>query len=58
MVPPHAAVVEITGADGMIKLPQLSETVGGVGGDTSPAQLTVAEAGGGKVNVGGVMVYV
>ena len=58
VVPPHAVDVVTTGAEGVITLPQSSETVGGVGGETSPAQLTFEDAGGGKVKVGGNMVYV
>ena len=58
VVPPQSRVDVITGADGLIRVPQLSVTVGATGGDTSPAQLTVADSDGGKLNVGGLTVNV
>ena len=56
VVPPQSTVEVITGAEGVIAVPQLSVTVGGTGGDTSPAQLTVADSEGGILNVGGLTV--
>ena len=42
----------------MIALPQLSVTVGGVGGTASAGQATVADPSAGSVTVGASMVYV
>jgi hypothetical protein len=58
IVPAHAGGVLTTGADGVIVLPQLSVTVGGVGATASAGQATVEEPGAGSVTVGVDIVYV
>ena len=58
MVPAHAGGVLTTGADGVIVLPQLSVTVGGVGATASAGQATVEDPGAGIVTVGALIVYV
>ena len=55
-VPAHAGGVLTTGADGVIVLPQLSVTVGGVGATASAGQATVEEPGAGIVTVGALIV--
>ncbi len=47
-----------TGADGVIVLPQLSVTVGGVGATASAGQATVDDPAAGSVTVGALIVYV
>ena len=47
-----------TGAEGVMGLPQLSVTVGGVGGTASAGQATDDAPGAGNVTVGAAMVYV
>ncbi len=56
IVPAHAGGVLTTGADGVIVLPQLSVTVGGVGATASAGQATVDEPGAGNVTVGAEIV--
>ena len=56
IVPAHAGGVLTTGADGVIVLPQLSVTVGGVGATASAGQATVEEPGAGSVIVGVLIV--
>ena len=58
LVPAQAGSGDITGADGVIVLPQLSTTTGGVGGTASAGQATVAEPLAGRVTVGADIVYV
>ena len=58
MVPAHAGAALTTGAAGVITLPQLSVTVGGVGAVASAGQATVDEPGAGSVTVGALIVYV
>ena len=52
IVPAHAGGVLTTGADGVIVLPQLSVTTGGVGATASAGHATVEEPGAGIVTVG------
>ena len=52
IVPAHAGGVLTTGADGVIVLPQLSVTTGGVGATASAGQATVEEPAAGIVTVG------
>ncbi len=58
MVPAQAGGVLTTGADGVIVLPQLSVTVGGVGATASAGQATVDDPAAGNVTVGALIVYV
>ena len=46
----------MTGAEGVIALPQLSVTVGGVGATASAGQATVEPPGAGIVTIGAAMV--
>ena len=57
-VPPQAGFAPGTPADGVIVLPQLSDTAGGVGATASEIQFTVDAPGAGSVTVGALMVYV
>ncbi len=56
IVPAHAGGVLTTGAEGVIVLPQLSVTVGGVGATASAGQATVDEPAAGSVTVGALIV--
>ncbi len=58
IVPAQAGGVLTTGADGVIVLPQLSVTVGGVGATASAGQATVDDPAAGSVTVGALIVYV
>ena len=55
-MPAHVGSVPTTGAEGVIALPQLSVTVGGVGATASATQATVDAPSAGSVNVGALMV--
>ena len=57
-VPEQAGSALGTPAEGVIVLPQLSVTVGGVGAVALAGHATVEDPGGGNVYVGAVMVYV
>ena len=57
-VPAHGGSALGTPAGGVIVLPQLSTTTGGVGAVANATQATVDEPPGGSVKDGGVMVYV
>ena len=46
----------MTGAEGVMALPQLSVTVGGVGATASAGQATVEAPGAGIVTIGAAMV--
>ena len=56
LTPAHAGSGLTTGADGVMGLPQLSETVGGVGATASAGHATVEAPGAGSVTVGARMV--
>jgi hypothetical protein len=56
LVPAHAGSGEITGAEAVSVLPQLSSTTGGVGGTASAGQATVEEPAGGIDTTGAEMV--
>ena len=58
LVPAQAGSGDTTGPVGVIVLPQLSTTVGGVGGTASAGQATVAAPAAGIVTVGADIVYV
>ena len=55
-VPPQTGFALGTPADGVIVLPQLSVTVGGVGATASDGHATVDEPPGGSVTVGALIV--
>ena len=55
-MPAHAGSGLTTGAEGVIGLPQLSVTVGGVGATASAGHATVEAPGAGSVTVGARMV--
>ena len=55
-VPAHTGSGDTTGPVGVIVLPQLSTTTGGVGGTASAGQATVAAPPAGIVTVGAVIV--
>jgi hypothetical protein len=55
-VPAHGGSALGTPADGVIVLPQLSVTGGGVGAVASAGQSTVRDPGAGNVTVGGLIV--
>ena len=55
-VPEHAGAVEITGAETVNVLPQLSRTVGTVGATANAGQDTVEEPAAGIVTVGALIV--
>ena len=57
-VPAHGGSAPGTPADGVIGLPQLSLTEGGVGATANEGHATVDEPAGGRVTVGGLIVYV
>ena len=57
-VPPQVGLAPGTPADGVIVLPQLSVTAGGVGATASDMHGTVDAPGAGNVTVGALMVYV
>ena len=59
-MPAQAGSADTTWAEGVIVLPQLSVTVGGVGGTASAGQATIDEplAGNDTDTVGAKMVYV
>jgi hypothetical protein len=57
-VPEQAGAGEITGAETVNVLPQLSNTVGGVGATAAVGQATVVPAFAGIVTVGALIVYV
>ena len=52
LTPAQAGSGDTTGAEGVIGLPQLSETVGGVGATASAGHATVEAPGAGSVTVG------
>jgi hypothetical protein len=56
LVPAHGGSGDITGAEAVSVLPQLSSTTGGVGGTASAGQATVEEPAGGIVTTGADMV--
>ena len=56
MDPAQGGSALTTGADGVIALPQLSVTVGGVGAIASAGHATVLAPPAGSVNVGALMV--
>ena len=56
LVPAHGGSGEITGAEAVSVLPQLSNTIGGVGVTASAGQATVEEPAGGIVTTGTEMV--
>jgi hypothetical protein len=56
LVPAHAGSGEMTGAEAVSVLPQLSSTTGTVGGTASAGQATVEEPAGGIVTTGTEMV--
>ena len=58
LVPAHGGSALGTPADGVMGLPQLSVTVGGVGAVAKAGHATVEEPPAGSVTVGGLMVYV
>jgi hypothetical protein len=55
-VPAHAGSGDITGAEAVSVLPQLSSTTGGVGATASEGHATVEEPAGGIVTTGAEMV--
>ena len=55
-VPAHGGSGLATPADGVIDLPQLSVTVGGVGAVAAAGQATVEEPPAGSVTVGALIV--
>jgi hypothetical protein len=57
-VPPQTGFAPGTPAEGVIVLPQLSVTVGGVGATASDGHATVEDPPGGNVTVGALIVYV
>ena len=58
MVPPQTGFALGTPADGVMVLPQLSVTVGGVGAVAFEGHATVDDPPAGMVTVGGLIVYV
>jgi hypothetical protein len=56
LVPAHAGSGEMTGAEAVSVLPQLSSTTGGVGATASAGQATVEAPGAGIVTTGAEMV--
>jgi hypothetical protein len=56
LVPTHAGSGEITGAEAVNVLPQLSSTTGGVGATASAGHATVEEPAGGMVTTGAEIV--
>jgi hypothetical protein len=56
LIPAHAGSGDITGAEAVSVLPQLSSTTGGVGGTASAGQATVDAPGAGIVTTGAEMV--
>ena len=56
IVPAHAGGALTTGAAGVITLPQLSVTTGGVGAVASAGHATVEAPGAGSVTVGAEIV--
>jgi hypothetical protein len=56
LVPAHGGSGEMTGAEAVSVLPQLSVTTGGVGGTASAGQATVEEPAGGIVTTGAEIV--
>ena len=56
-MPAQVGSVPTTGAEGVIALPQLSVTVGGVGAMASATQATVDAPSAGSVKVGALIVY-
>jgi hypothetical protein len=56
LVPPQIGFALGTPAEGVIVLPQLSVTVGGVGAIASDGHATVDEPPGGNVTVGALIV--
>lgn len=57
-VPEHVGAAEITGAETVKVLPQLSNTVGAVGAVTAEGHATVEDPFAGIVTVGALIVYV
>jgi hypothetical protein len=56
LIPAHAGSGDITGAEAVSVLPQLSSTTGGVGGTASAGQATVDAPGAGIVTTGAEIV--
>jgi hypothetical protein len=56
LIPAHAGSGDITGAEAVSVLPQLSSTTGGVGGTASEGQATVEAPGAGIVTTGAEIV--
>ena len=56
LVPAHGGSGEITGAEAVSVLPQLSSTTGGVGATASAGHATVDAPGAGIVTIGAEMV--
>ena len=56
MVPAHTGSADMTGAEGVITLPQLSTTAGGVGATALATHATMEPPGAGNVTVGGAIV--
>ena len=56
LVPAQGGSGDITGAEAVSVLPQLSSTTGGVGATASAGQATVEEPAGGIVTTGAEMV--
>jgi hypothetical protein len=57
LIPAQIGSADITGAEGVIILPQLSVTDGGVGITASAAQVMVDEPLAGIVTIGAAMLY-
>ena len=55
-VPAQTGSADTTGAEGVITLPQLSITTGGVGATALATQATVEAPGAGNIKVGGAIV--